>query len=83
MKVRIKLYGTLSKSCTGYDPTTGIEMEIPGDTRVGDFLDKLKPELVAPMASIGLVSMDETLVKAGDCVVDGSEVKFFQPISGG
>lgn len=79
MKVRIKLYGTLSKSCTGYDPATGIEMEIPDDTRVGDLLEKLN----ISQASIGLVSMDETLVKAGDRVVDGSEVKFFQPISGG
>ncbi len=79
MKVRIKLYGTLSKSCTGYDPTTGIEMEIPGDTRVGDLLDKLN----ISRASIGLVSMDETLVKADDRVLDGSEVKFFQPICGG
>lgn len=79
MKVRIKLYGTLSKSCTGYDPTTGIEMEIPGDTRVGDFLDKLN----ISRSSIGLVSMDGTLVKADDRVLDGSEVKFFQPISGG
>ena len=78
MKVRIKLYGTLSKSCTGYDPTTGIEMEIPGDTRVGDFLDKLN----ISRSSIGLVSMDGTLVKADDRVLDGSEVKFFQPISG-
>lgn len=79
MKVRIKLYGTLSKSCTGYDPTTGIEMEIPGDTRVGDLLEKLN----ISRASIGLVSMDETLVKADDRVLDGSEVKFFQPICGG
>jgi sulfur carrier protein ThiS len=79
LKVRIKLYGTLSKSCTGYDPTTGIEMEIPGDTRVGDLLDKLN----ISRASIGLVSMDETLVKADDRVLDGSEVKFFQPICGG
>jgi sulfur carrier protein ThiS len=79
LKVRIKLYGTLSKSCTGYDPTTGIEMEIPGDTRVGDLLEKLN----ISRASIGLVSMDETLVKADDRVLDGSEVKFFQPICGG
>ena len=79
MKVRIKLYGTLSKSCTGYDPATGIEMEIPGHTRVGDLLEKLN----ISQASIGLVSMDGTLVKADDRVLDGSEVKFFQPICGG
>ena len=79
MKIRIKLYGTLSKSSPGYDHTTGIDMEIPDHTRIRDLLEKLN----LPQASVGMVTMDGKLVKSDDSVRNGSEVKFFQPISGG
>jgi sulfur carrier protein ThiS len=56
-----------------------MEIEVGEGTRVLDLIKMLK----MPEASIGMVTIDGKLVKAGDHVTEGVEVKFFQPISGG
>ena len=79
MKVRINLYGTLPKYYSDYDLTSGVEKNIPEHTRVRDLIEIMG----IPRAGIGMVVIDGKLAKAGDCITEGAEVKFFQPISGG
>lgn len=79
LKVRVKLYGTLSKFFTDYDPATGIDLEIPDGTRVRD-VSKL---VNVSEESIGLVTIKGKIVKADAIITEGDEVKFFQPIAGG
>jgi len=40
MKMRVKLYGTLSQSFPGYQHSQGIEVEIPDGATVKDLLGK-------------------------------------------
>lgn len=79
MKVRVKLYGTLSKACQGYDPATGIDLEVSEETRVRDVMEMVNVAAV----SIGIVTINGKLVKADAKIIEGDEVKFFQPIAGG
>ena len=79
MKARIKLYGNLRKYYPDYNSTSGIDIEIPDGTKIRDLIQMLN----ISKDSVGIVSMDGILVKAGDHVNEGAEVKIFQPISGG
>jgi molybdopterin converting factor small subunit len=79
MKVKVKLYGTLSKFFNGYDQAKGIDLDIPKNSRIRDITRWVEVD----EASIGMVAINGKLVKADAEILEGDEVKFFQPIAGG
>jgi len=79
MHVCVKLFGTLPLYYPGDYPNSGLEIGIWQNISVGELVElvHLSQEHVA------LVSINGRLVKAGDVVPNGAEVKFFQALSGG
>ena len=79
MKIRVILFGTLSKSYSVHDPVYGMEIEIPEDSTVGDLISHID----LPAKKFGMISMDGNLVKAGKLLHENAVVRVFQPIFGG
>jgi len=79
MKITVKLFGTLRSHYPGYDPGTGIELELDSKTQVS----RVIKELGLPVKQIGIVTINGKLSKAEDIVPDNSEIKVFQPLAGG
>ena len=79
MKVKVKLYGTLSLHVPEYKPSQGIEVEIPDGATVKDLLAHLKN-----LETRGAVVIaNGRVLKADDKVQDGSSLDVFQSIQGG
>jgi sulfur carrier protein ThiS len=79
MKVRVQVYGTLRQDFPGYQPSEGIDIEIPAGATAKDFL-----MLVNVSASRGAVVVREGLVlKADEKIVDGDRLTLFQAAHGG
>ena len=79
MKIRVKLFGTLSKRFHGYKPTQGIEVDIPDGARVKDLLVNL--EILESQE--GVVSMEGHILRKDDKLRDGNFVHVFQAVYGG
>jgi sulfur carrier protein ThiS len=79
MKVRVKLFGTLSQAVPDYQPGQGIEVELPGAATVRDLL-----ELLGLLESQGVVIMAEARILKDDAVIQGEvPLNVMQTISGG
>ncbi|MGD8471968.1 MAG: MoaD/ThiS family protein [Desulfobacterales bacterium] len=79
MKVRIKLYGTLSLRVPGYDHSQGIEIELAEGATVKDLLDHLK----ISESQGAVVTIDGRIRKAGDKIPEGTHARVFQSVGGG
>ena len=79
MKIRVKLYGTLSQQIPGYQHSEGIEVEIPDGATVKDLLSGLKISESQGVA----VAMEGRILKADDAILGGAPVHVLQPLSGG
>jgi sulfur carrier protein ThiS len=79
MKVRIKLYGTLSQQFSDYRHSEGIEVEVPEGTRVKDLLDRL--EISESQGAV--VAMEGRIAKADDTMRCGVPVNVLQAVHGG
>ncbi len=79
MKLRVKLYGTLSKQFPDYQHSRGIEVEIPDGARVKNLLALLE----IPASQGAVVAMEGRILKADDTIRGGDAVHVFQPLSGG
>ena len=79
MKVRVKLYGTLSKQFPDYRHSQGIEVEIPDGARAKDLLTRL--EISESQGAV--VAVEGRLLKADDIVRGGAPVHVLQPLPGG
>jgi len=79
MKVKVKLYGTLSLQVPGYKPSQGMEVEIPDGATVKDLLAHL--EILETRGAAVLAS--GRVLKTDDKVQDGSSFDIFQSIQGG
>jgi sulfur carrier protein ThiS len=79
MKVQVKLYGTLSQGFPDYQPSKGIEIEMPDGATVKDLLALL--EISASQGAI--VIMDGRILKADDRMRRGVLVNVLQAIGGG
>ena len=79
MKVKVKLYGTLSLHVPEYKPSQGIEIEIPDGATVKDLLAHL--EILETRGAV--VISNGRVLKADDKVQDGSSLDVFQSIQGG
>ena len=79
MRVRVKLFGTLSQRFPGYQPTQGIEIDIPDGVRVKDLLAHLK----ISKYQWGVVSMESRILRTDDKLQDGASMHVFQAVHGG
>jgi sulfur carrier protein ThiS len=79
MKVKVKLYGTLSLHVPEYKPSQGIEVEIPDGMTVKDLLAHLA---ILEMRGAAVIASGRVL-KADDKVQDGLTLDIFQSIQGG
>jgi sulfur carrier protein ThiS len=79
MKMRVKLYGTLSQRFPAYQHSQGIEVEIPDGATVKDLLDLL--EISESQGAV--VFMEGRILKADDKMRCGVPVNVCQAISGG
>ena len=79
MKVRIKLYGTLSRRFPDYRHSQGMEIEIPDGATVKNLLAHLAiPESQGPC-----IAVKGRILKAEEKVPGGVDVQVFQTIGGG
>ena len=79
MKVKVKLYGTLSQRFPDYQHSQGIEVEIPEGATVKDLLALL--EISESQGAV--VIMEGRILKAGDKVQSGVPVNVLQAMRGG
>ncbi|MEJ2560670.1 MAG: MoaD/ThiS family protein [Anaerolineae bacterium] len=79
MKIRVKLFGTLSQCFPGYQHSRGIEVEIPEGATVKDLLALL--EISESQAAV--VTMEGRILKANDKMRRGVPVNILQAIHGG
>jgi sulfur carrier protein ThiS len=79
MKVRVKLYGTLSQRFPGYQHSQGVEVEIPDRATVKDLLALL--EISESQGAVVIV--ESRILKADDEMQRGVPVNIVQAISGG
>ena len=79
MKVKVKLYGTLSLHVPEYKPSQGIDVEIPDGTTVKALLAHL--EILEKRGAT--VIANGRVLKADDEVQNGSSLDVFQSIQGG
>jgi len=79
MKMRVKLYGTLSQRFPGYQHSQGIEVEIPDGATVKDLL-----ALLGISESQGaVVAMQGRILKTDDKMRCGVHAHVIQAIHGG
>ena len=79
MKVKVKLYGTLSQCFAGYQPSRGIEVELPGGATARDLLACL--EILESQRAVVIV--EGRILKADDEIRRGVPVNIVQAIGGG
>jgi sulfur carrier protein ThiS len=79
MKLRVRLFGTLSQAFPGYKHSEGIEVEVPERATVKELL-----ALLGLSESRGVVVMAEgRILRAEDSIRPGVPVSILQAIGGG
>lgn len=79
MKVKVRLYGTLSREYPGYRHSQGIEVELPDGATVNDLL----VHLGISESQKAVVAIDGRIQKANDKIPSGVRAQVFQPVHGG
>lgn len=79
MRVRVRLFGTLSHYYPENYPPPGLDVEIPDGSTVADLVEAIQ----MPREHVAIVSINGRIAKANDPVPNNAEAKFFQPLHGG
>jgi sulfur carrier protein ThiS len=79
MKVRVKLFGTLSERYPGYQQAQGMEVEMPDGATARDLLAHLE----IPNSLRVAVAVEGRILKADDSIGCGAPVHVLQVLSGG
>ena len=79
MKVIIQLFGVLGKKLPEFASPEGVEIELPDGSSAEDLLNYLK---VSEDWGVAL-AMDGRLLKYGDTMRDGAEIRLLQTVHGG
>jgi sulfur carrier protein ThiS len=79
MKVRVRLFGTLSQAFPGYQHSEGLEIEIPEEATAKDLLALLE----IPESRGAAVAVEGRILKADDRIRGGVPVHVLQVIQGG
>ena len=79
MKIRVKIFGTMAKRLPDYKPEHGILVELPDSSSVAELI----AHLGISKSKIGIITVEERVVRTDYELRDGVSVHFYQPISGG
>ena len=79
MKITVKVHGTLMQYLPDYDHATGLELDVPDNTRAAALIEYLG----IPRSKVGMVSANGLQLNPADVIPDLALVKVFQPIFGG
>ena len=79
MKITVKVHGTLAQYLPEYDHATGLELEVPDNTRAVELIEYLG----IPRSKVGMVTVNGLQLNPADTIPDRALVKVFQPIFGG
>jgi sulfur carrier protein ThiS len=79
MKVKVKLYGTLSQRFPGYQRSEGLEVELPEGATAKDLLARLK----ISESQGAVVIAEDRILKMDDEIRHGVPVNVLQTIGGG
>jgi len=79
MKVKIQLFGVLSKKLPEFASPEGVEIELPDGSSAANLLSYLKVSEDWGVA----VAMDSRLLKYDDPMRDGAEIRLLQTVHGG
>ena len=79
VQLTVRLYGTLDRWVTGYDPEAGCEVRMAAESTIADLI----VHLGIPPRSVGIVSVNGQTAKQTDKLPDQALVKVFHPIFGG
>lgn len=79
MKVRVKLYGTLSQRFPDYRLSQGLEVEVPDGATAEDLIAVLG----IPESQRAVVIVRGRVLTAGDAIQSGASVNIVQSIGGG
>lgn len=81
MKVKVRLYGTLSRKVPGYQQSQGIEVEVPEGATVKELLSLLQIPAVGSEKAV--VAIDGRIRKANDEIPSNARAEIFEPMHGG
>ena len=79
MKIRVRLFGTLKRYVSDYDPEHGHEIEIPDGAKVRDLLAHLEISI----SNTPVVTVNNRITEMDDELIDGSLVNLIQQAHGG
>ena len=79
MKIQVRLYGTLGNDLPGHDRLTGIVVEIPKGSNVGDLIG----HLFITRKKVGIISVNGILAKKSKTLRPDNFVRIYHPISRG
>jgi sulfur carrier protein ThiS len=79
MKIRVKLFGTVTKHFPTYKSEHGVVVEIPEGSSVAELIANLG----ITKSKVGIITVEERVVQADYKLRDGTSVHIYQPISGG
>ena len=79
MKIRVKLFGTLSQRFPGYQHSRGMEVEISDGATAEDLLALLE----IPESRGAAVAVEGRILKADDRIGCGAPVHILQVVQGG
>ena len=79
MKVNVKLFSSLRQYCPDYNPSMGMDVEMPSPASVGDLLQRID----IPPKKVPVVSCQGRILKHDEMLEDGSTLQIFQPVAGG
>ena len=79
MKIQVRLYGTLGNHLPDHDRLTGMVVDLPQGSNVGDLMDLL----ALSRKKVGIVYVDGSLATESKTLFSDNYVRMYQPISGG
>ena len=79
MTVSVRLNAALRKHAPGYDPFTGLEVEIRPDEKVSDLLARLN----VPAEDVNIVMINGLQASPDAILNDGDRVGLFPALGGG
>ena len=79
MKVHVRLFGTLGDGFPRHDPLHGFEVEVANGATVKHLIDHLE----IPRKKVGVISVNNRLVKPYHTLQEGDLVRVYRPIFGG
>ena len=79
LKIKVKLYATLSSFLGDVASGTPVEMDMPAESTLGSLVELLK----LPLDEVKICFVNEHIVELEQVLKEGDEVGIFPPVGGG